>query len=71
MLLNFDPNRCRWCSNDYQSIFHGGPCPKVKKIRYYPNGTVREVEFFDPRVPTYRHEDVQSMAGNATIVGNH
>jgi hypothetical protein len=32
---------CRWCG-----CLHGGTCPRVKKIVYGDDGTVKEVEFW-------------------------
>lgn len=37
------PKLCGWCGN---GIYHFGPCPRVKKIEHYENGTVKSVEFF-------------------------
>ena len=31
---------CRWCST-----WHIGTCPRVKSIEYFPDGTVKRVEF--------------------------
>ena len=36
---------CPWCSTEFVKVYHTGPCPRVKAIEYYPNGTVRRVEF--------------------------
>ncbi len=36
---------CPYCSGEHQKIDHGGPCPKVKSIEYYPDGTIKKVEF--------------------------
>ena len=36
---------CPWCSGTYTYIFHSGVCPKVSAIEYYPNGSVKRVEF--------------------------
>ena len=36
---------CPYCSTPYSFIVHGGHCPKVKAIEYYPNGTVKRIEF--------------------------
>lgn len=41
-------NYCPYCSDDYQKISHGGTCPRVKAIEYYPNGTIKRVEFHGP-----------------------
>lgn len=39
-----DLPKCRWCSTANQVVYHA-PCPKVRSIEYYPNGTVKKVEF--------------------------
>jgi len=38
---------CPYCSSESVQIYHGGKCPKVKAIEYYPDGTVKRVEFGD------------------------
>lgn len=38
---------CEYCGN----AFHHGICPKVKAMEYFPDGTVKRVEFHGP-VPT-------------------
>ncbi len=35
---------CQWCGS-----WHSGKCPLVKAIDYYPDGTVKRVEFHDTR----------------------
>ena len=49
--LGVNMDFCPYCSDDYSKISHGGKCPKVKLIKYYENGTIKEVEFFDERQP--------------------
>ena len=29
--------------------YHSGPCPRIKAIEYYENGTIKRVEYFDQR----------------------
>ena len=36
---------CRWCSTESTWIYHSGPCPHIKAIEYFPDGTVKRVEF--------------------------
>ena len=36
---------CPWCSSPTSAIFHGGVCPRVKKIEYHPWGGIKTVEF--------------------------
>ena len=51
--------RCGWCSSETSKVYHTGYCPQVKAIEYYPDGSVKRVEFhshqstitMDPRVP--------------------
>jgi hypothetical protein len=38
---------CPYCSSQYQWTFHGGQCPKIKAIEYFPNGQIKRVEFRD------------------------
>lgn len=38
--MNGDLNHCHHCGS-----FHQGGCPRVKAIEYYPDGTVRRVEY--------------------------
>ena len=38
---------CRWCGN----VMHMGECPRVKVIEYYPNGTIKRVEFHGYAAP--------------------
>jgi hypothetical protein len=26
-------------------MIHGGPCPRIKAIEYYPDGTVKRIEY--------------------------
>lgn len=40
---NAGTNNCRHCGH-----LHSGPCPRVKAIEYYPNGTVKRVEYTTP-----------------------
>jgi hypothetical protein len=43
---------CQWCG-----LFHTSPgvCPMVKALEYYPDGTLKRVEFKGPEqwVPAY------------------
>jgi hypothetical protein len=34
------PRQCGWCG-----MIHGPMCPRIQAIEYYPNGTVKRVEF--------------------------
>lgn len=40
--------KCEYCSTQHSIVYHGGSCPRVKSIEYYPNGTVKRVEFVTP-----------------------
>lgn len=42
-LLNHEA--CRYCSSPTTVVMHGGACPRVKAIEYYPDGRVKRVEF--------------------------
>ncbi len=48
-------NECPYCSK----VFHSGICPKVKSIEYYPNGTIKMVEFKEeyPIFPETKEEE--------------
>lgn len=42
-IITNSSNRCEYCEG---CVFHlGGVCPKVKAFEYYPNGTLKRVEF--------------------------
>ena len=30
-------------------LMHTGPCPRIKAIEYYPDGTVKRVEYREPQ----------------------
>ena len=42
-----DAKYCEYCSTSNAIVYHDGKCPKVKKIHYHENGTVKLVEFFE------------------------
>ncbi len=35
---------CPWCSGGGTVTYHAGPCPRVKAIDFYLDGSVRRVE---------------------------
>lgn len=35
---------CQHCGQ-----FHKTTCPRIKALEYFPDGTVRRVEFYDPK----------------------
>ena len=37
---------CPWCSGLGGQVYHAGVCPRVRAIEYYPDGTVKRVEFW-------------------------
>jgi hypothetical protein len=39
--------KCRWCS-----YYHDGVCSLVKAIDYYPDGSIKRVEFFGQPAPS-------------------
>lgn len=39
---------CRWCSDNYNQVWHAGLCPNIKSIEYYQNGIIKKVEFVEP-----------------------
>lgn len=36
--------KCKYCGN-----YHGGHCPLVRAIEYFPNGMVKRVEYHESR----------------------
>ena len=40
-------NACPHCSGDFQKVFHSGKCPKIKAVEYYPNGTIKRIEYIE------------------------
>lgn len=34
-------------------LWHSGPCPRVKSIEYYPNGTIKSIEYHKPEPQTW------------------
>jgi hypothetical protein len=50
--MNFDGSTtlalagaCPYCSSNSVQVYHTGKCPKVKSIEYYPDGSIKKVEF--------------------------
>lgn len=39
--------RCEWCSQGATTVYHYGPCPCIASVEYFPDGTVKRVEFRD------------------------
>ena len=46
-VINTNPNLkpCPYCSHDGCKVYHYGVCPKVKAIEYYPDGTIKRIEY--------------------------
>lgn len=42
-----DAGECPFCSTHSRTIYHAGTCPRVKRIEYYPDGTIKAVQFKD------------------------
>jgi hypothetical protein len=38
---------CPYCSSEWQVVYHGGACPKVKAVEYDEAGRVKRIEFHD------------------------
>ena len=36
--------RCPYCSTELRTIFHLGPCPRIKSIEYFPDGRIKRIE---------------------------
>ena len=39
------PGACPHCSGPHSAVFHGGPCPRIKAVEYYPDGSIKRVEY--------------------------
>ena len=50
MTTNNTPS-CPHCSGGITEVYHFGACPEVKAIEYFPNGTVKRVEFHGDHLP--------------------
>ena len=51
-------NHCSYCSNPpYNFIVHYGPCPRIRAIEYYPNGSLKRVEL-------HGEEQIQPVSTN-------
>lgn len=35
---------CQHCG-----LHHSAPCPRIKAVEYYPDGTVKRVEYIEPQ----------------------
>lgn len=45
---------CPYCSSFINRVYHTGMCPSVQAVEYYPNGSVKRIEFREqaqPRMP--------------------
>lgn len=49
-------------------VYHSGPCPRVKAIEYYPNGTIKRVEYHAPQ-PVVSGTPSREPIGQYTIQG--
>ena len=46
-------NACPYCSGGGMWVVHGGACPKITEIEYYPDGSVKRVRLtHTPRLRT-------------------
>jgi hypothetical protein len=47
------PGACPYCSGPWSFVAHGGPCPRVEAVEYWPNGSVKKVTLrpVDPAPP--------------------
>lgn len=34
-----------WCPHCGRNVAHFGPCPNIAAIEYYPNGTIKRIEY--------------------------
>jgi len=42
-------------------MWHGPTCPRVKAIEYYPDGSVKRVEFVDFRLALRENDDAREV----------
>ena len=61
-----DRQSCPWCSDEHTKVYHVGPCPRVKAIEYYPDGTIKRIEFHGLR-PTVDRSLEKSLRDNADV----
>jgi len=56
MSINW-PGEIKHCH--HCGMWHSGQCPRIKSAEYYPDGTLKKVEYFDQTPPEpYDHTDV-------------
>jgi hypothetical protein len=41
---------CPYCSTPWTFVYHEGLCPKIKAKEFYPDGSLKRVEFHDGRM---------------------
>jgi hypothetical protein len=51
---------CPYCGTDHTTI-----CPRIRAISYFADGTVQQVEFFDP--PRHQHQTWSDWPGDPRI----
>jgi hypothetical protein len=50
---------CKWCGMHHPNM----PCSRAKAIEYYPDGTIKRVEFWQPAAWTHGPVDVDYLLG--------
>jgi hypothetical protein len=58
-----DVHECGHCG-----MWHAGPCARIKAMEYYPDGTMKRVEYYDAR-PAMQHKTAQPMSDTASLLG--
>jgi len=51
---------CQWCNCHHPNTF----CPRAKAIEYYPDGTVKRVEFWESPKLTYNMVNIDELLKN-------
>jgi len=45
MTLTNNNDFCPYCSDNNNTVYHSGQCPRIKAIEYYPDGSIKRIEF--------------------------
>ena len=40
-----EAGECPYCSTRERTIYHRGACPHVRRIEYWPDGSIRAIEY--------------------------
>lgn len=60
---------CPYCSDQWSKIWHNGVCPKVKSIEYFPDGSIKKVEFKnEDKINGWPTSDEWTTSDDATLL---